>query len=85
MFFVDSDANENDCTYTELIFTMCPEILGLIPGIANPTGVALMIILTVMVVCSLPFVRKSGYFEVSGRREMKEGERWGRVRGEIRA
>nr|WOX60328.1 NADPH oxidase [Eriocheir sinensis] len=58
------EPNKNNCTYAELIFTLCPELFGLYEGIANPTGVALMIILTVMVVCSLPFVRKSGYFEV---------------------
>ncbi|KAG0728254.1 NADPH oxidase 5 [Chionoecetes opilio] len=56
--------NERNFTYVEWIFTMRPGILGLVPGIANPTGVALMIILTVMVVFSIPFVRKSGYFEV---------------------
>ncbi|KAK8386529.1 hypothetical protein O3P69_010870 [Scylla paramamosain] len=56
--------NEQNWTYAEWILTMRPGVLGLVPGIANPTGVALMVILTVMVVCSLPFVRKSGYFEV---------------------
>ena len=33
------------------------------PGIANPTGVILIIVLTIMVVCSMPFVRRSGHFE----------------------
>ena len=33
-------------------------------GYANPTGVALIVILTVMVVCSMSFVRRSGYFQV---------------------
>jgi hypothetical protein len=33
-------------------------------GIANPTGVALIAVLTVMVVCSMPIVRKSGHFEI---------------------
>ena len=33
-------------------------------GFANPTGVALIIILTLMVVCSLSFVRRSGYFQI---------------------
>ena len=32
--------------------------------IANITGIALIGILTVMVVCSMPFVRRGGYFEV---------------------
>ena len=43
---------------------MRPGIFGLIPGIANITGIALIGILTVMVVCSMPFVRRGGYFEV---------------------
>ncbi|XP_066957368.1 NADPH oxidase 5 isoform X2 [Macrobrachium rosenbergii] len=56
----------NNQTYTaaEWLFTMKPGLFGLIGGIANPTGVALMVILTLMVICSQPFVRKSGYFEV---------------------
>ena len=36
-----------------------------LPGFANPTGVALIIILTLMVVCSMSFVRRSGYFQVN--------------------
>ena len=51
-------------TYYEWLFTMRPGIFGLIGGIANPSGLALMLILTTMVVCSLPFVRRGGYFEV---------------------
>ena len=51
-------------SYYEWIFTMRPGIFGLIPGIANITGIALIGILTVMVVCSMPFVRRGGYFEV---------------------
>ena len=42
-----------------------PQYFGLIPGWANPTGVALLVILVVMVVCSMKWVRKGGYFEVS--------------------
>lgn len=57
-------APSTDYTLAEWLFTMKPEKFGLIEGIANPTGIALMIILTLMVICSLPFVRKSGYFEV---------------------
>lgn len=32
---------------------------------AGATGVLLTIILIVMVICSLPFVRRNGYFQVS--------------------
>lgn len=43
---------------------MKPGIYGLIPGISSITGWVLWAILAVMIPCSLPFVRKSGYFEV---------------------
>ncbi|XP_053652092.1 NADPH oxidase 5 isoform X1 [Cherax quadricarinatus] len=56
--------NSEAWTLGEWILTMKPGQFGLVKGIANPTGVALMVILTIMVICSLPFVRKSGYFEV---------------------
>ena len=39
-------------------------MFGLVHGIANISGIALMASLTIMVVCSLPFVRRGGYFEV---------------------
>ena len=51
-------------TYHEWLFTMKPGVFGLIPGIANVSGISLIIILNVMVVCSMPFVRRGGYFEV---------------------
>ena len=41
-----------------------PGVFGLIHGVANPTGIALIIILTIMVICSMDFVRRSGYFQV---------------------
>ena len=51
-------------TYYEWILTGKPHVFGLMPGWANPTGVALISVLTLMVICSLPFVRRGGYFEV---------------------
>ena len=51
-------------SYYEWLFTMKPGVFGLIHGMANPTGISLMIVMTIMVVCSLPFVRRGGYFEV---------------------
>ena len=51
-------------TYAEWLLTMKPGKFGLVPGFANPSGIALMVILTVMVICSQPFVRKKGNFEV---------------------
>ena len=51
-------------SYYEWILTMKPGVFGLIHGFANPTGIALIICLSVMVLCSMPFVRRGGYFEV---------------------
>ena len=51
-------------TVAQWLFSRQPNIFGLIPGTANPTGVALMIILSVMFVCSLPFIRRRGHFEI---------------------
>jgi len=50
--------------YHDWILTMRPGMFGIIGGIANPSGVALIIILTIMAICSMPFVRRSGRFEV---------------------
>ncbi|CAG7821382.1 unnamed protein product, partial [Allacma fusca] len=52
---------------TYLSFLFDPSVTtkwGLIPGCALNSGVVLMIILTLMVICSLPFVRRGGCFEV---------------------
>lgn len=38
--------------------------IGWVAGLANPTGVVLMVILTIIVAFSHRIVRKSGYFEV---------------------
>ena len=51
-------------SYYDWMFSMKPGVFGIIPGIANPSGIALVIALSIMVVCSLPFVRRGGYFEV---------------------
>ena len=51
-------------TYMDWIFTSNPHLLGLIQGLANPTGVALMAIMTIIFVCSLPFIRRRGFFEI---------------------
>ena len=55
---------KTEYTVAEMLFTDKLTDFGLVGGWANPTGIALIIILTIMVICSLPFVRKSGYFEV---------------------
>ena len=60
-----SKASECDrWSISEWLFTHKPGVFGLAGGFANITGVLLTIILTVMVICSLPIVRKSGHFQV---------------------
>lgn len=51
-------------SYIDWIFTMQPGMFGMPGGIANISGVALILILVIITVCSLPFVRRSGYFQV---------------------
>lgn len=51
-------------TAAEWLFTSSPGVFGLIPGWANPTGICLWIILSIMVLCSMRWVRESGNFEV---------------------
>ena len=46
------------------LLTSTPGLFGLVPGWANPTGVFLLLVLSVMVICSMKWVRKSGNFEV---------------------
>ncbi|CAG0902076.1 unnamed protein product [Cyprideis torosa] len=62
---LSSDLNKGkDLSYWEWMLTMKSEFGGLIPGIANVTGVVLMIIILVMVICSMPYIRKNGMFEI---------------------
>ena len=58
------DSPDQMWSYAEWIFTDKPSFLGSINGSANLTGVAMMIILTIMFVCSLPFIRRRGHFEI---------------------
>ncbi|XP_046387375.1 NADPH oxidase 5 [Ischnura elegans] len=48
----------------EWFLTDRPGKFGLVPGQANPTGVALDFILLIIFICSQPFVRRRGSFEV---------------------
>ncbi|KAI5709041.1 hypothetical protein M8J76_008768 [Diaphorina citri] len=59
----DGTINKKGLSLTEWLFTSRPGLFGLINGWANPTGVCLIIILTIMFICSQTFVRKSGSFE----------------------
>ena len=51
-------------SYMYWLLTTMPGVFGMPSGFANPTGVALIIILTIMFICSLSYVRRSGYFQV---------------------
>ena len=51
-------------TFSEWIFTSQPHLLGLSQGLANPIGIMLMVIIAVIFVCSLPFIRRRGHFEI---------------------
>ena len=59
--------NPKGFDYHELLLYIEPGALlnfGLIPGLANPTGIGLIIIFAIMVLFSLPCVRRGGHFEV---------------------
>ena len=56
--------NSTTWSYASWILTWEPGVFGIIGGIANPTGIALIIILTVITFGSLSHVRRSGYFQV---------------------
>lgn len=50
--------------FWELLLTTRPGI-GWVHGLASPTGVALLLLLLLMFVCSSPCIRRSGHFEVT--------------------
>lgn len=60
----DPVVNAQNYTLSEWILTSKPGLYGLVGGAANPTGVALIVILSIMFICSQTFVRRGGSFEV---------------------
>lgn len=60
----DPVINANNYTTSEWLFTSRPGLFGLIPGWANPTGFVLFTIILIMSICSQPFVRRGGSFEI---------------------
>ncbi len=61
---VNAPPENQSYDFYDWLMTTKPGLFGTIGGIANPTGVALMILLTIMVICSMTWVRKGGSFEV---------------------
>lgn len=61
----DEQLNSANYTMSEWILTSRPRLFGLVPGAANPTGVVLVLILSVISLCSMPLVRRGGCFEVT--------------------
>ncbi|KAF9415705.1 hypothetical protein HW555_006739 [Spodoptera exigua] len=59
----DPVLNKANYTLSEWLLTEKPGLFGLVPGCANPTGIALAVILLVMFICSQPFIRRGGSFE----------------------
>lgn len=59
-----NNLNRTEYTIPQLLFTTKLGHFGLIKGWANPTGVALISVLLVMFICSQPFVRRGGSFEI---------------------
>ncbi|PSN29470.1 NADPH oxidase 5 [Blattella germanica] len=62
---VVNDPTMGNYTLTEWLLTDRPGKFGLVPGVANPTGIALIIILVIMFICSQPFFRHGGSFELT--------------------
>ena len=60
----EPNIDEDEYSAAEWLLTTKPGLFGLIGGYANPTGIVLIIILVIMFVCSQPFVRRGGSFEV---------------------
>ncbi|CAG9862830.1 unnamed protein product [Phyllotreta striolata] len=60
----DPVINNMNYTANQWLFTSTPGYFGLIGGIANPTGIALLVILIAIFISSQAFVRRGGCFEV---------------------
>lgn len=60
----DPVVNHQNFTAATWLFTSKPGHFGLIAGCANPTGIALVFVLFIIFLCSQPFVRRRGSFEV---------------------
>ena len=65
--FCEISVDNKNCTrwsLPEWLFTLKPGVFGHVSGYANITGVAMIIVLTIIVIFSLPPMRKNGHFQV---------------------
>lgn len=60
----DHKLNCKNYTLSDWLLTTKPGLFGLCGGCANPTGIALFAVLIIMFLCSQPFVRRGGSFEI---------------------
>lgn len=60
----DPILNSKNYTMAEWLLTTRPGLFGLCGGCANPTGITLFFVLIIMFLCSQPFVRRGGSFEI---------------------
>ena len=61
----DTERNCTRWTIVQWLFTNKPGIFGRYPGFANITGVIMTLVLTILVIFSLPYFRKNGHFQVN--------------------
>ena len=51
-------------TFQNISYFFHPGLFGLMGGIANPAGIGLFLVMIIIFVFSLPFVRRTGHFEL---------------------
>lgn len=59
-----TEVNVQYYTISEWLFTAKPGLFGLFPGLANPTGVGLVVVMAIMGTGAIPWIRRNGHFEV---------------------
>ncbi len=59
-----TSGNQRNLTFGDWLFTDKSEMFGPIPGWANPTGMALLLVLFILGIGAHPKIRQKGHFEV---------------------